>query len=152
MCGHVQHHYAFLQDVNPIALPPCIPNQQLCQTMVGCRRLHSSLLSRSYIRISVPMQTDGICLVSRRGTQDRSHPSNGVYRSLTITPEYCISTEKFYTANAALNVVSDILILLLPVPIVWGLNTDLRKKVILTGLFSMGKRDEANRPPTTLHD
>ncbi|KEQ70870.1 hypothetical protein M436DRAFT_52556 [Aureobasidium namibiae CBS 147.97] len=58
--------------------------------------------------------------------------------SIDITPEYCISTEKFYTANAALNVVSDILILLLPVPIVWGLNTDVRKKVILTGLFSMG--------------
>lgn len=59
--------------------------------------------------------------------------------TLTIRSEYCINTEKFYTANAALNVASDIMILLLPVPIVWGLNTDLRKKVILTGLFSMGK-------------
>lgn len=147
MCGHVQHHYAFLQVVNPIALPPCIPDQQLCQAMVGCRRLHSSILSRSYIRVLVPMQTNGICLVSQHGKRDRSHSSNGVYRSLTITPEYCISTEKFYTANAALNVVSDIMILLLPVPIVWSLNTDLRKKVILTGLFSMGKRDEANQPP-----
>ncbi|KAI5272529.1 hypothetical protein E4T47_04206 [Aureobasidium subglaciale] len=58
--------------------------------------------------------------------------------SLTTSPDYCISTEKFYTANAALNVVSDIMILILPVPIVWGLNTDIRKKVILTGLFSMG--------------
>lgn len=35
------------------------------------------------------------------------------------------------------------MILLLPVPIVWGLNTDTRKKVILTGLFSMGKRNKA---------
>jgi hypothetical protein len=61
-----------------------------------------------------------------------------VYRTLDIPSDYCISTEKFYTANAALNVVSDILILLLPIPIVWGLNTDKRKKVILTGLFSMG--------------
>ncbi|KAI4721908.1 hypothetical protein E4T48_01880 [Aureobasidium sp. EXF-10727] len=58
--------------------------------------------------------------------------------TLTIHPDYCINTEKFYTANAALNVASDIMILLLPVPIVWGLNTDLRKKIILTGLFSMG--------------
>ncbi|KAI5252052.1 hypothetical protein E4T42_03755 [Aureobasidium subglaciale] len=58
--------------------------------------------------------------------------------SLTTSPDYCISTEKFYTANAALNVVSDIMILILPIPIVWGLNTDVRKKVILTGLFSMG--------------
>lgn len=66
--------------------------------------------------------------------------------------EYCISTEKFYTANAALNVVSDILILLLPVPIVWGLNTDIRKKVILTGLFSMGKRQTKHRIPKTFHD
>jgi hypothetical protein len=61
-----------------------------------------------------------------------------VHRTLDIPAEYCISTENFYTANAALNVVSDILILLLPIPIVWGLNTDKRKKIILTGLFSMG--------------
>lgn len=59
--------------------------------------------------------------------------------SLTVKADYCINTEKFYTANAALNVASDIMILVLPIPIVWGLNTDLRKKVILTGLFSMGK-------------
>ncbi|THZ03651.1 hypothetical protein D6C95_03654 [Aureobasidium pullulans] len=58
--------------------------------------------------------------------------------TLDVPSDYCISTEKFYTANAALNVVSDIMILILPVPIVWGLNTDTRKKVILTGLFSMG--------------
>ncbi|KAH0026854.1 hypothetical protein KCU78_g4211, partial [Aureobasidium melanogenum] len=58
--------------------------------------------------------------------------------TLDIAPEYCISTQKFYTANAALNVVSDIMILLLPAPIVWGLQTDTRKKIILTGLFSMG--------------
>ncbi|KAI4744585.1 hypothetical protein E4T44_15117, partial [Aureobasidium sp. EXF-8845] len=58
--------------------------------------------------------------------------------SLTVKADYCINTEKFYTANAALNVASDIMILILPIPIVWGLNTDVRKKVILTGLFSMG--------------
>lgn len=59
--------------------------------------------------------------------------------SLTVKADYCINTEKFYTANAALNVASDIMILILPIPIVWGLNTDVRKKVILTGLFSMGR-------------
>ncbi|KAG9564896.1 hypothetical protein KCU61_g7293, partial [Aureobasidium melanogenum] len=58
--------------------------------------------------------------------------------SLTIVPEYCIDTETFYITNAALNVVSDLMILVLPAPIVWSLNTDVRKKVILTGLFSMG--------------
>ncbi|KAI4849988.1 hypothetical protein E4T44_03011 [Aureobasidium sp. EXF-8845] len=58
--------------------------------------------------------------------------------TLDIPSDYCISTEKFYTANAALNVVSDVMILLLPIPIVWGLNTDTRKKIIVTGLFSMG--------------
>jgi hypothetical protein len=58
---------------------------------------------------------------------------------LTVKADYCINTEKFYTANAALNVASDIMILILPIPIVWGLNTDVRKKVILTGLFSMGR-------------
>ncbi|KAI5206464.1 hypothetical protein E4T39_02430 [Aureobasidium subglaciale] len=72
--------------------------------------------------------------------------------TLTTRPDYCISTEKFYTANAALNVVSDIMILILPVPIVWGLNTDIRKKIILTGLFSMGKHQLTTRYFKTSHD
>lgn len=59
--------------------------------------------------------------------------------SLTIYADYCTNTEKFYTANAALNIASDIMILVLPIPIVWGLNTDMRKKITLTGLFSMGE-------------
>jgi hypothetical protein len=75
---------------------------------------------------------------SKKRTQVKVQSSNLSCRTLDIPSDYCISTEKFYTANAALNVVSDILILLLPIPIVWGLNTDTRKKVILTGLFSMG--------------
>jgi hypothetical protein len=86
----------------------------------------------------VPMPTDGISLVSQTKNTDQFLLSNLDYRTLDIPSEYCISTEKFYTANAALNVVSDILILLLPIPIVWGLNTDTRKKIIVTGLFSMG--------------
>lgn len=70
LCDHVQHYHAVLKDVDPVTLPPCIPNQQLCKTVVGCRRLHCRLFHRSYLRVLVSMQAHGICLVSRSKIDD----------------------------------------------------------------------------------
>jgi hypothetical protein len=64
LCNHVQHHHAILETLDLVALPPLVPNCQLRKTMVGCRRLYCCLLSRSYIRIMVPMPTYGVSLVS----------------------------------------------------------------------------------------
>lgn len=69
LCDHVQHHHAVLEDVDSVALPPCLSNQQLCEAVVGCRRLHCRLFNRSYLRILIPMQAHGICLVSRSKSQ-----------------------------------------------------------------------------------
>ena len=44
------------------------------------------------------------------------------------------------------------MILILPAPIVWSLNTDVRKKVILTGLFSMGKHHKHSNLPKALRN
>lgn len=50
----------------------------------------------------------------------------------------CIDTESFFISSAALNIVSDITILLLPIPMVWKLKINTKKKVALISLFSLG--------------
>ncbi len=54
-------------------------------------------------------------------------------------PHYqCIDTSKFYVAQGAIGAVLDCLVLLLPLPIVWSMRLNLRKKIILSFLLSIG--------------
>lgn len=54
-------------------------------------------------------------------------------------PDYkCINTSRFYTAQTSIGAALDILILLLPVPLVWAMNTKTSKKVGLTFIFTVG--------------
>lgn len=41
-------------------------------------------------------------------------------------------------ASGVLNLLTDVLILCLPIPMVWGLNTTKAQKVTLTGIFLLG--------------
>ena len=50
----------------------------------------------------------------------------------------CIDTQKFYIAGSAPNTFTDLLILLLPLPAVWGLQTTKSQKAVLTGIFFLG--------------
>lgn len=50
----------------------------------------------------------------------------------------CIDLDLFGKVTGVLNLATDVLILCLPVPIVWGLNTTKPQKVILTGMFLLG--------------
>jgi hypothetical protein len=53
-------------------------------------------------------------------------------------PGTCIDSVKFYWATAVLNVATDLYILILPMPIVWGIQTSLRRKVAITIIFMLG--------------
>ncbi|PLN79925.1 hypothetical protein BDW42DRAFT_194789 [Aspergillus taichungensis] len=56
-------------------------------------------------------------------------------------PGHCISPEQqqiFYEANGALNIVSDILIFLTPIPMLWGIQLSTRKKGALFVVFGLG--------------
>ncbi|KAF9631301.1 hypothetical protein BFW01_g2163 [Lasiodiplodia theobromae] len=44
----------------------------------------------------------------------------------------------FYVANTAFNLISDILILILPIPIIWNLSLEFRQKITICILFSLG--------------
>ena len=50
----------------------------------------------------------------------------------------CINEYSFLAANAALNITSDIMILLLPMPIVWRLHIKTSQKLAISTIFLLG--------------
>ncbi|KAI9718619.1 MAG: hypothetical protein M1828_006627 [Chrysothrix sp. TS-e1954] len=54
------------------------------------------------------------------------------------TPGHCISNERQYDWTAALDLALDIMILLLPMPMVWGLQMTRARKVLVSGVFFCG--------------
>jgi hypothetical protein len=54
------------------------------------------------------------------------------------TPGTCIDTAKFWFANAGFSIATDIMILLLPMPLVWKLEVPVTQKVALVAVFTVG--------------
>ncbi|EKG15987.1 hypothetical protein MPH_06808 [Macrophomina phaseolina MS6] len=54
------------------------------------------------------------------------------------TGDKCPSKWAFYVANSAFNLISDILILILPIPVIKSLSLELRQKITLYILFALG--------------
>lgn len=54
------------------------------------------------------------------------------------TPGTCIDTAKFWFANAGFSIATDIIIILLPVPLIWRLGAPLAQKFALMGVFAIG--------------
>ncbi|KEQ95627.1 hypothetical protein AUEXF2481DRAFT_88450 [Aureobasidium subglaciale EXF-2481] len=57
---------------------------------------------------------------------------------LNIEPTRCINKKAFYIGNGVMNIFTDLLILCLPIPIVWRLTLELRQKIILSVVFTLG--------------
>ncbi len=53
-------------------------------------------------------------------------------------PSKCIDANRFYWAQATLNVITDVFILLLPIPTIWKLRASIKQRVGLTLLFMLG--------------
>lgn len=53
-------------------------------------------------------------------------------------PGHCIEILKFYYANAGVNIATDLMILLLPIPVIKSLNLPKREKFALAFLFLLG--------------
>ena len=53
-------------------------------------------------------------------------------------PARCVDLSAALTSFSAINVFTDIVILVLPIPLVWSLNTTVTRKIQLTGLFALG--------------
>jgi hypothetical protein len=53
-------------------------------------------------------------------------------------PAYCINQNTFYYCAAAVNIGSDVLIALIPIPQLWKLRFSVRKKLLLSAIFGVG--------------
>jgi hypothetical protein len=56
----------------------------------------------------------------------------------TITNAKCISIKDFFYASGSVNVITDLLLVALPMPLVWQLNLNVRKRLLIIFLFSLG--------------
>ena len=50
----------------------------------------------------------------------------------------CFDLARVTITSGVLNLLTDVLILCLPVPMVWGLHTTVAQKVIVNGMFLLG--------------
>jgi hypothetical protein len=60
------------------------------------------------------------------------------YYDRTIPGGHCKNQVVSGTINAALSLVGDIAILALPLPMVWNLQINMRRKIALCGIFLLG--------------
>lgn len=56
----------------------------------------------------------------------------------TIPGGKCMNQQAFFVGSAVMNIISDCAVLVLPIPMVWGMQTNMRKKIALIVLFSLG--------------
>lgn len=56
----------------------------------------------------------------------------------SITDKTCINTSALYIATAALNIATDIMMLVLPIPVVVPLQMSKRQKTEIVGIFTLG--------------
>ncbi len=54
------------------------------------------------------------------------------------TPGTCIDTAKFWFANAGFSIATDVIILMLPMPLVWKLEVPMAQKIALVAVFAVG--------------
>ena len=65
-------------------------------------------------------------------------PLSALWDAEKMATAHCIRVTDFYYANAAINITTDVMILLLPLKILWGLHMPLRQRISLCGLFGLG--------------
>ncbi len=53
-------------------------------------------------------------------------------------PTHCLSQTSLLEGQAIFNLVSDIIIILFPMPIIWNLHMQLRRRLLLLGSFTVG--------------
>lgn len=55
-----------------------------------------------------------------------------------LTPGHCLNPKIGPYTSGAINVISDIYVLLVPIPIIWGLNMKTTRKVKIIMIFGLG--------------
>jgi hypothetical protein len=76
------------------------------------------------------------CIASTMATIFQCKPINRVFDK--SIPGTCIDNSKFWYANAGFSIATDIIILLLPMPLVYQLHVPIAQKVALIAVFALG--------------
>lgn len=53
-------------------------------------------------------------------------------------PGHCLNTEIYFRAIAGTNLATDVMLLLIPVPIIWSLHRPPSERIALIGIFTLG--------------
>lgn len=63
-------------------------------------------------------------------------PVEGAWNPAVV--QHCIDQTKFYYGNAIANLLTDVIILCLPLPLIWRLQMTTHRKYALSGVFLLG--------------
>jgi hypothetical protein len=64
-------------------------------------------------------------------------PIYGFWDKTTIQA-HCVNNKEFYIGNAVPNIVTDVIILAMPIRIIWSLQTTMMQKATLSFIFLLG--------------
>ncbi len=56
----------------------------------------------------------------------------------STVPGKCINTYRYYLTGTALNILIDVAILVLPMPVIWSLKMPRRQQIWVSGIFALG--------------
>lgn len=65
-------------------------------------------------------------------------PVDGAFNMVKMQTAHCINHMGFYRGISIASLATDILILLMPFPVIWGLNNSVKRKISLCALFALG--------------
>ena len=77
-------------------------------------------------------------MISTTIVQVRACTPVAYYWDRTIPNGTCLNYDEFYIITGAINMVTDAVVLCLPLPVVWRLNTSIYRKIGLTFAFALG--------------
>ena len=66
------------------------------------------------------------------------HPLSDAFIPKMLYTDHCIDIQAYYEGVTSTNMAIDILMLLLPVHMVWGLSLPIRQRILLSGIFMLG--------------
>ena len=66
------------------------------------------------------------------------HPISAAFNPRMIYTDHCINIQAYYEGVTATNMGIDIIMLLLPVHMVWGLKLPIRQRIVLSSIFMLG--------------
>jgi hypothetical protein len=68
----------------------------------------------------------------------------------SVPADCTVDSYKFFYGNSTPNIITDILLMLIPLPAIWSLHLQLRQKISLSVIFLVGIL-YVLRPPSNLH-